>query len=162
VQLFQGQLLLGLVLIVLGFLVGPGGFSIGPGRYSPFVRRAGVAVVVSLLASGGIAACNGGSGDGSGRAGSKQPAAATTSTTAAPTTTTVPTGPRAPRGSGQPVTFASAGDTHFDGQLGTQLQADPNGVLAPVTPVLSGADLAMVNLESAITERGEPVPGKNS
>jgi Family of unknown function (DUF5699) len=27
VQLFQGQLLLGLVLIVLGFLVGPGGFS---------------------------------------------------------------------------------------------------------------------------------------
>ena len=120
-----------------------------------------VAVLVSLLASGGIAACSGGSGDGSGRAGSNQRQAATTSTTTAPTTTTVPTGPREPRGSGQPVTFAFAGDTQFDGQLGAQLQADPNGVLAPVTPVLSGADLTMVNLESAITDRGEPVPGKN-
>ena len=28
VQIFQGQLLLGIVLIVLGFLVGPGGVSI--------------------------------------------------------------------------------------------------------------------------------------
>jgi TM2 domain-containing membrane protein YozV len=28
VQLFQGQIILGIVLIVLGFLVGPGGFSI--------------------------------------------------------------------------------------------------------------------------------------
>ncbi len=28
VQLFQGQILLGVALIVLGFLVGPGGYSI--------------------------------------------------------------------------------------------------------------------------------------
>jgi uncharacterized protein YqgC (DUF456 family) len=28
VQLFQGQILLGIVLIVVGFLVGPGGYSI--------------------------------------------------------------------------------------------------------------------------------------
>jgi poly-gamma-glutamate synthesis protein (capsule biosynthesis protein) len=33
-------------------------------------------------------------------------------------------------------------------------------VLAPVAPILSSADIAMVNLESAVTERGEPVPGK--
>ena len=37
VQLFQGQIILGVVLIVLGFLVGPGGFSIfrrrGTSRY---------------------------------------------------------------------------------------------------------------------------------
>jgi hypothetical protein len=41
VQLFQGQLLLGLVLIVLGFLVGPGGFSIfrPRGRRSTFRSR---------------------------------------------------------------------------------------------------------------------------
>jgi hypothetical protein len=32
VQLFQGQLLLGIVLIVVGFLVGPGGVSIFKGR----------------------------------------------------------------------------------------------------------------------------------
>jgi hypothetical protein len=125
------------------------------------VRRVAVAVLVSFLVGGALAACSSNSGDGSGRADSKQRAAATTSPTTAPTTTTVPTGPRGPRGNGQPVTFAFAGDTQFDGQLGAQLQADPNGVLAPVTPVLAGADLAMVNFESAITERGEPVPGKN-
>ena len=28
VQLFQGQIILGVVLIVLGFLIGPGGYSI--------------------------------------------------------------------------------------------------------------------------------------
>jgi len=28
VQLFQGQIILGIVLIVVGFLVGPGGYSI--------------------------------------------------------------------------------------------------------------------------------------
>lgn len=28
VQLFQGQILLGIVLIVVGFLVGPGGYSV--------------------------------------------------------------------------------------------------------------------------------------
>ena len=32
VQFIQGQLILGLVLIVLGFLVGPGGYSIFRGR----------------------------------------------------------------------------------------------------------------------------------
>ena len=81
---------------------------------------------------------------------------------------------RGPRGSGQAVTFAFAGDVQFpDVQdtdpgvtstglpvLADQLMADPTGVLAPITPVLSGADIAMVNLETAITERGEPVAGK--
>jgi uncharacterized protein YqgC (DUF456 family) len=32
VQLIQGQIILGLVLIILGFLVGPGGYSIFRGR----------------------------------------------------------------------------------------------------------------------------------
>jgi hypothetical protein len=32
VQLVQGQFVLGLVLIILGFLVGPGGYSIFRGR----------------------------------------------------------------------------------------------------------------------------------
>jgi hypothetical protein len=35
VQLFQGQIILGLVLIVLGFLVGPGGYSIFRGARTP-------------------------------------------------------------------------------------------------------------------------------
>jgi len=83
----------------------------------------------------------------------------------------VPSGPREPRGSGQTVTFAFAGDTHFADVLDTepgsissgvplaqQLKADPMHVLDPVAPTLSSADLAMVNLETAITERGDPVP----
>ena len=83
----------------------------------------------------------------------------TTTTTVAPTTTTVAavptTIPRDPRrGSGQPVTFAFGGDTHFEGGLRTKLRDDPAGMLGPVAPVLSSVDIAMVNLETAITERG--------
>jgi hypothetical protein len=75
-------------------------------------------------------------------------------------------------GSQQPVSFAFAGDTQFpDVQdtdpgvistglplLADQLRADPTHVLAPVAPILSSADLSMVNLETAITDRGTPVP----
>jgi len=71
--------------------------------------------------------------------------------------------------------MAFAGDTHFADQwddeggavytgvpvLAEQVKADPTHVLAPIASVLSGADLAMVNVETAITERGEPVAGKN-
>lgn len=106
------------------------------------------------------------------------PVTATTDPRPPPTTTTptpVPDGPRGPRGSGRPVTFAFAGDTQFvdvfdtdpgvtssgTHTLAEQLLADPEHVLDPVAPVLSAADLAVVNLETAITDRGEPVPGKN-
>jgi hypothetical protein len=76
----------------------------------------------------------------------------TTSTTSIPTTSTTVRDPR--RGSGQPVTFAFGGDTHFDGVLKAKLATDPATVLAPIAPTLSAADLAVVNLESAITEGG--------
>jgi len=78
----------------------------------------------------------------------------TSSTSTAPTTTTTLRDPR--RGNGQPVSFAFGGDVHFEGALRGKLLADPAGVLAPIAPVLSLADLAMVNLETAITERGTP------
>ncbi|HEX9505087.1 MAG TPA: CapA family protein [Acidimicrobiia bacterium] len=103
---------------------------------------------------------------------SRRPAA--TPTVTPPPTTTLALETRGPRGNGQPVTFAFAGDVHFVDQpdnesgavsgtpsLAALLQADPTHVLAPIAPVLSGADIAMVNLETAITDRGEPVPGKN-
>ena len=79
-------------------------------------------------------------------------------TTVSPTTTTIPTTTttRGPRGSGEPVTLAFAGDTHFEGELESQLANNPEGMLAPIAPVLSQADLAIVNLETAITERGTP------
>lgn len=89
-----------------------------------------------------------------------EPRARPTTTSSTTTTTTVPPptaivrDPR--RGSGQPVTFAFGGDVHFEGGLRTKLAADPATVLAPIAAVLSAADLAVVNLETAITERGAP------
>lgn len=52
--------------------------------------------------------------------------------------------------------FAFGGDVHFEGLLGGRLAADPAGVLGPIAPILERADLAVVNLETAITERGTP------
>ena len=92
---------------------------------------------------------------------SKPAAAASTSTSTStsstlPPTTTTLRDPR--RGNGQTVTFAFAGDVHFEGVLRTKLQNDPLGMFAPIAPVLSSADIAMVNLESALTERNTPIP----
>jgi len=50
------------------------------------------------------------------------------------------------------VTLAFAGDIHFQIQVAALLD-DPRG-LGPITRALSDADVTMVNLESAITERG--------
>jgi poly-gamma-glutamate synthesis protein (capsule biosynthesis protein) len=50
------------------------------------------------------------------------------------------------------VTLAFAGDVHFQIQVAALLD-DPHG-LGPIDRALSNADLTMVNLESAITERG--------
>jgi poly-gamma-glutamate capsule biosynthesis protein CapA/YwtB (metallophosphatase superfamily) len=62
------------------------------------------------------------------------------------------------RPAGGPVTFAFGGDVHFEGVLSDKLAADPDHVFDGVEPVLSAADIAMVNLETAITERGTPQP----
>jgi poly-gamma-glutamate synthesis protein (capsule biosynthesis protein) len=61
-------------------------------------------------------------------------------------------------GSGEAVTFAFAGDVHFEGAIRSTLDADAAAVLAPVAPLLRGADVAVVNLETAITTRGTPAP----
>jgi Bacterial capsule synthesis protein PGA_cap/TAT (twin-arginine translocation) pathway signal sequence len=133
--------------------------------------RAGLALSALTVAAG----CGGGGHHQAGR--QSQPSAAPP-VSSPPTTSanseSAPVEPRGPLGSGQSVTFAFAGDTHFVDQwdtegganyagvpvLADQLKADPTGVLSPIAPVLSRADLAMVNLETAITSRGEPVPGK--
>ncbi|MEP7054795.1 MAG: CapA family protein [Actinomycetota bacterium] len=57
-----------------------------------------------------------------------------------------------------PVTLAFAGDIHFEGALASALTRDPATVLAPVAPLLRRADVAVVNLETAITGRGTAVP----
>jgi poly-gamma-glutamate synthesis protein (capsule biosynthesis protein) len=107
----------------------------------------------------------------------------TTSATAAsasgtpPTTlpsTSTPATTRGARGNGSSVTFAFAGDVNFpemwdteDGPpptaapLAERVRADPEHVLDAITPVLSDADLTMVNVETAITSGGDAVAGKN-
>jgi Bacterial capsule synthesis protein PGA_cap len=108
-------------------------------------------VAAVLLATSGIAAYTV-TRRGGGEVRSAGPHVAASTTSTAPTTTTTLRDPR--RGNGQPVTFAFGGDVHFEGALRAKLAADPATVLAPIAPTLSAADLAMVNLESAITEGG--------
>jgi poly-gamma-glutamate synthesis protein (capsule biosynthesis protein) len=61
---------------------------------------------------------------------------------------------RGPLGSGNRVVFAFGGDIHFEGILSSRLAASAGTVLAPIEPVLDDADLAVANLETAITDRG--------
>ncbi|MDQ3463631.1 MAG: CapA family protein [Actinomycetota bacterium] len=70
----------------------------------------------------------------------------------APTTTATPT-PTPPPG----VTLAFAGDVHFTGRTQSLLD-DPASAFGPIADTLSAADIAMVNLETAITERGDEEP----
>jgi poly-gamma-glutamate synthesis protein (capsule biosynthesis protein) len=137
--------------------------------------RAGLALPALALPL--AAGCSGGAGE-SRRSGSGTTTTADGTTlpsriqSAPPTTETTSAPPR--HGNGQAVTFAFAGDAHFVDQWDTEggavytgvpvladrVKSDPTSLLAPIAPILSRADLAMVNLETAITERGEPVAGK--
>ncbi|MFS8498570.1 MAG: CapA family protein [Micromonosporaceae bacterium] len=75
----------------------------------------------------------------------------------AATTSPTPTGP-------PEITLAFAGDVHFvdtDGGVPNRtgrLLADPATAFGPVAEVLSAADVAMVNLETAVTTGGTPEP----
>ncbi|HXH77635.1 CapA family protein [Nocardioides sp.] len=55
------------------------------------------------------------------------------------------------------ITIAFAGDVHFEAHLARLLRR-PKGALGPMAATLRDADLAMLNLESAITERGRRTP----
>jgi poly-gamma-glutamate synthesis protein (capsule biosynthesis protein) len=60
----------------------------------------------------------------------------------------------APRTGGGPATLAFAGDVHFEGSSAAAL----SGRMGSAYRVLRGADLAVVNLETAVTDRGTPQP----
>jgi poly-gamma-glutamate capsule biosynthesis protein CapA/YwtB (metallophosphatase superfamily) len=53
-----------------------------------------------------------------------------------------------------PVVLAFGGDVHFEGTAGAELSSDPALVMASIAPVLRRADLAVVNLETAVTTAG--------
>jgi len=57
---------------------------------------------------------------------------------------------------GKPVVLAFGGDVHFEGVLASKLAANAAGVLDPIKPVFRQADLAVVNLETAVTTGGSP------
>jgi hypothetical protein len=68
-----------------------------------------------------------------------------------------PTPPAPASGSGpQALTLAFGGDVHFAGEDAQRLATDPTTAIGPIAETLRSADLAMVNLETAITTGGTP------
>lgn len=124
-----------------------------------------IAAAVVLLAIGMTAVTRRGDErlDVVGGAGRTAETAPTGAAAAAPSSAAATSGvaeSRGRRGSGQTVTLAFGGDVHFEGQIRTRLQADPASVMEGVAPLLSRADLAVINLETAITARGTKAPDK--
>jgi poly-gamma-glutamate capsule biosynthesis protein CapA/YwtB (metallophosphatase superfamily) len=117
------------------------------------VRRLVLIVLVAVSAVAVALVVSDRDGDGRRRAGRASTLGSSSSTSSSTTTTTRPR-----RGSGQPVTIAFGGDTHFEGNLRYLLNTNPGGMFAPIAPTLSGADVAMVNLETAIATGGSPDP----
>ncbi|NRQ31381.1 CapA family protein [Nonomuraea sp. NN258] len=64
-----------------------------------------------------------------------------------------------PKPERRPYTISFGGDVHFEGMLRGRL-ANPRTALGPIAQVLKKSDLAMVNLETAITTGGTPAPAK--
>jgi poly-gamma-glutamate synthesis protein (capsule biosynthesis protein) len=67
---------------------------------------------------------------------------------------------RSTAGSDKPVVLAFAGDVHFESPIRERLADDPRAVLASVAPVLRQADVAVVNLETAVTTAGSAAAAK--
>jgi poly-gamma-glutamate capsule biosynthesis protein CapA/YwtB (metallophosphatase superfamily) len=101
--------------------------------------------LLPTLAALALAGCSVGAGGGD--TGGASGTAAAPSSTSAPAAT-----PSAPPPEG-PVTLAFAGDVHTAGRLEERF-SQPETALASVAPLLNGADLTMVNLETAVTNRG--------
>ncbi|MFG1998444.1 CapA family protein [Spirillospora sp. NPDC048911] len=61
-------------------------------------------------------------------------------------------------GAKHPFTIAFGGDVHFEGELSTRLTSSPDTAFGPIAAQFRQADLAMVNLETAVTTGGTPAP----
>lgn len=69
-----------------------------------------------------------------------------------------PQSSRGQLGSGRSVTLAFGGDIHFESPIRERLASSPASVLAPIAQILRRADIAVVNLETAVTDRGVSAP----
>lgn len=56
------------------------------------------------------------------------------------------------------ITLAFAGDVHFAGRTYNLLNQDPDTAFGPIAAELSKVDLAVANLETAVTDGGTPEP----
>lgn len=101
------------------------------------VRWAAAVVVAGLL----LGACATGA--------PRTPAAPTTGAVTPPSPAAVPLAPR--------VTVAVAGDIHFAGRT-ARLLDDPATAIGPIAARFRAADLAVANLETAVTDGGTPEP----
>jgi poly-gamma-glutamate capsule biosynthesis protein CapA/YwtB (metallophosphatase superfamily) len=90
-------------------------------------------------------------------AGCTAPAAGRAPVPSAPTASANSLPAPSPSGAGD-ITLAFAGDVHFSERTAKLLATDPSTAFGPVAQVLSGADVAMVNLETAVTDGGTPEP----
>ena len=87
------------------------------------------------------------------------PAPASTASPSRPAPTPMPSPTPTPTpGPTEPVTLAIGGDVHFEGMLDAKVRGDTQGMLSAIAPLLETADVAAVNLETAVTESGEAAP----
>ena len=115
--------------------------------------RRSVAILLTMVLAAVLGACT----IQQANSGSPTPTGVTEESSGA-TTTTAPRRAAAKPGEarGAPVTIAFGGDVHFEGVIRGRLERDPRTAFGPIASVLRRADLAMVNLETAITTRGSP------
>lgn len=125
------------------------------------MRRRMVGATVTALLGLGLAACADrepaaepqAAAPATSTAGPSAGGAVATPTGSEPSSAATSAGPLTPD---SPVTLAFGGDVNFEGPV-ANLLSTPDG-LAALRPVLGGADVAVVNLETAITDRGVEQP----
>lgn len=129
---------------------------------SPVTIRRRPAALLGAVALLALTACgSGGSGRNaaadlpSPKPRASSPSAPDVSPTARATTRATTPAPAAKAAGGGTVTLAFAGDVHFEGTAGASLNG---GRLGSAFGVLRAADLAVVNLETAVTNRGNAQP----
>jgi poly-gamma-glutamate synthesis protein (capsule biosynthesis protein) len=109
------------------------------------VRRT-LAVATAAVTAALLAGCGGGTA-------APRGSATTAPGVAGPASPTASVSPAAP----VELTLAFGGDVHFTGRTAALLKR-PATAFGPVANVLSAADLAVINLETAVTTRGTPEP----
>ncbi len=121
--------------------------AVHDGSWTPKVAR--MVVAAALVATAACASSHGSTESTRNTRSTRSTKSAPAPTTGAAATTTTTANKAA-------VTLAFAGDVHFEGPLRDALDANAATVLSAVAPVLRSYDITMVNLETAITERGTP------